>query len=57
MVTRRLTKVENNEMFFKPCFSCLLLSLSSSFAAKITKFLRLIRSIHNAKFIPPLFGL
>jgi hypothetical protein len=37
-------------MFFKPCLSCFLPSLSSSFAAKIVRFLRLIRSLCNAKY-------
>jgi hypothetical protein len=57
MVAGRLTKVENKKMFFKPCFSCFLLSLYFPFAAKIINILRLIRSLHNAKFVLSLSGL
>jgi len=51
MFAGRLIKAEKKEMFFEPCLSCFPLSLSSPFAAKIIRFLRLIRSLHNAKFI------
>ena len=54
MFVGRLTKAEKKEMFFKPCLSCFLPSLSYSFAAKIVRFLRLIRSLRNAKFISSL---
>jgi hypothetical protein len=56
MVAGKLTKAKNKEMFFEPCFSCLLLSLSFPFAAKIIRILRLIRSLHDAKLIPSLSG-
>ena len=51
MVTRKLTKSDKKGMFFKPCFSCVLLSLSSPFATEIFKILKLIRSLHDAKFV------
>jgi hypothetical protein len=57
MIIRRLTKAENKEMFFEPCFSCLLLFLSSFFATKILRILKLIRSFHDAKLIPSLSSL
>jgi hypothetical protein len=57
MIIGRLTKTENKEMFFEPCFSCLLLFLSSFFAAKIFSILRLIRSFHDVKLIPSLSDL
>jgi hypothetical protein len=57
MIVEELTKTEKKEMFFEPCLSCFLPSLSSPFAAKVVRFLRLIRSLHNAKFIHSLFGL
>jgi hypothetical protein len=57
MNVEKLTKAEKKEMFFEPCLSCFLPSLSSSFVAKIIRFLRLIRSLHNAKFISSLSGL
>jgi len=57
MIVEELTKMKKKEMFFEPCLSCFLPSLSSPFAAKVVRFLRLIRSLHNAKFIPSLFGL
>jgi hypothetical protein len=38
-------------MFLETCFSHFLLSLSSPFAAKIVRFLRLITILHDAKFI------
>jgi hypothetical protein len=56
MVAGRLTKAENKEMFFEPCFSCLLVSLSSSFAAEIIRILRLIRRLHDAKLVLSLSG-
>jgi hypothetical protein len=56
MFAGKLTKAEKKEMFFEPCLSCFLLSLASPFAAKIVRFLRLIRSLHNVKFIPSLSG-
>ena len=56
MVARKLTKVEKKLMFFEPYFCCVLLSLSSPFAAEIFRILRLIRSLHYAKLIPSLFG-
>jgi hypothetical protein len=56
MVAGRLTKAENKEMFFEPCFSCLLVSLSSSFAAEIIRIVRLIRRLHDAKLVLSLFG-
>jgi hypothetical protein len=57
MVAGRLTKTENKEMFFEPCFNYFLLSLSSPFAAKIIRIFRLIRSPHNAKLVPSLSSL
>jgi len=54
MFVARLTKAEKEEMFVEPCLSCFLPSLSFPFAAKIVRFLRLTRSLHNAKFIPSL---
>jgi hypothetical protein len=44
-------------MFFEPCFSNFLLSLSSPFAAKIIMILRLIKSSYNAKLVPSLSSL
>jgi hypothetical protein len=57
MIVEELTKAEKKEVFFKPCFSCFLLSLSSLFDAEIIRFLRLIRSLHNVKFVHSLSGL
>jgi hypothetical protein len=57
MVVGKLTKTEKKKMFFEPCFSCLLLSVSSLFAAEIVRMFRLIRSLYNAKFVPFLSGL
>jgi hypothetical protein len=57
MFAGRLTKAEKKEMFFEPCMSCFPLSLSSPFAAKIARFLRLIRSLHNVNFVSSLSGL
>jgi hypothetical protein len=57
MFAGRMIKAEKKEMFFEPCLSYFLLSLSSPFVAKIIRFLRLIKSLHNAKFIPSLSGL
>jgi hypothetical protein len=55
MFVGKLTKAEKNEIFFfEPCLSCFLLFLSSPFAAKIVRFLRLTRGLHNAKFVPSL---
>jgi len=51
MFAGKLTKAEEKEIFFfKPCLSYFLLFLSSPFAAKIIRFLRLTRGLHNAKF-------
>ena len=55
MFAARLTKAEKEEMFAEPCLSYFLPSLSFLFAAKIARFLRLIRSLHNAKFILSFF--
>jgi hypothetical protein len=41
----KLTKAKKKEMFFEPCFSWHLLSLSFPFAAEIVRILRLIRSL------------
>jgi hypothetical protein len=57
MIVEELTKAEKKEVFFEPCFSCFLLSLSSSFAVEIVTFLKIIRSLHNAKFVPSLSSL
>ena len=57
MFAGNLIKAEKKEIFFEPCLSCFLLSLSSPFAAKIVRFLKLIRSLHNVKYIPFLSGL
>jgi hypothetical protein len=57
MVAGKLTKAEKKGMFLEPCFSCVLLFLSSVFAAKIFKILRIIRGFHDDKFFPSLFGL
>jgi hypothetical protein len=57
MIVEELTKVEKNEIFFEPYLSCFVPSLSSSFAAKIIRFLRLIRILHNAKYVHSLSGL
>jgi hypothetical protein len=57
MIAGRLTKAKNKKMFFESCFNYFLLSLSFFFAAEIIRFLRLIRSLYNAKFSPSLFGL
>jgi hypothetical protein len=57
MFAGRLIKAENKEVFFEPCMSCFLPSLSTPFAAKIVRFLRLIRSLHNVKFDHALSGL
>ena len=57
MIVEDLTKAKKKEMFFEPYLSCFLPSLSSPFAAKVVRFLRLIRSLHNAKFVSFLFGL
>jgi len=57
MIAGRLTKVENKEMFFEPYFNYFLLFLSSSFAAKIVRNLRLIRILHNTKLVPSLSSL
>jgi hypothetical protein len=52
-----LTKAEKEEMFVEPCLSCFLPSLSFPFVAKIVRFLRLTRSLHNAKLVTSLSGL
>jgi hypothetical protein len=57
MFSGKLTKAKKKEMFFEPCLSYFLPSLSSPFAAKVVRFLRLMRSLHDAKFVPSLFGL
>jgi len=57
MVARKLTKVEKKLIFFEPYFCCVLLSLSSPFAAEIFRILRLIRILHDAKFVSSLSGL
>jgi hypothetical protein len=57
MFAGRLIKAENKEVFFEPCMSCFLPFLSTPFAAKIVRFLRLIRSLHNVKFDHALSGL
>jgi hypothetical protein len=57
VIVEKLTKAEKKEMFFEPCLSFFLPSLSSLFIAKIVMFLRLIRSLHNAKFVSSLSGL
>ena len=49
--------MEKNEIFFEPYLSYFVPSLSSPFAAKIIKFLRLIRILHNAKYVHSLSGL
>jgi hypothetical protein len=54
MFAARLTKAEKEEMFVEPYLSCFLHSLSFPFAAKIVRFLRLTRSLYNAKFVPSL---
>jgi hypothetical protein len=55
MFVGKLTKAEEKEiLLFEPCLSCFLLFLSSPFAAKIVRFLRLTRGLHNAKFVPSL---
>jgi hypothetical protein len=54
MFAARLTKVEKEEIFVEPYLSSFLPSLSFLFAAKIIRFLRLTRSLHNAKFVPSL---
>ena len=56
MVAEKLTKKEKKGMFFDPCFSSVLLPLSSTFAAKIFRILRLNRSLHDAKFMSYLSG-
>jgi hypothetical protein len=53
----RLTKAKKKKVFFEPCFNCFLLSLSFPFAVEIVRFFRLIRSLHDAKFIPSLSSL
>jgi hypothetical protein len=57
MFSGKLTKAKKKEMFFEPCLSYFLPSLSSPFAAKVVRFLRLMRSLHDVKFVPSLFGL
>jgi hypothetical protein len=57
MTVEELTKKEKKEMFFEPCFSCFLVSLSFPFIFEIVKILRLIRSLHDAKLVPSLSGL
>jgi hypothetical protein len=57
MVARKLTQAEKKGMFLEPCFNCVLLSLSSVFAAEIFKILRIIRGFHDDKFFPSLSGL
>jgi hypothetical protein len=54
MFAGRLTKAEKEIFFLKPYLSCFLLSLFFPFAAKIIRFLRLTRGLHNAKFVPSL---
>jgi len=44
-------------MFFEPCFSCFLFSLSFPFVAEIVRILRLIRSLRDAKLVPSLSSL
>ena len=56
-VAGKLIKAKKTKMFFEPCFSRLLLSLSFPSAAKIIRILRLIRSLYNAKFVPLLSSL
>ena len=57
MIVEKLTKVEKKEMFFEPCFSYFMISLSFPFDAKIVRIFRLIRSLHISKFFPYLSGL
>jgi len=47
-----LTKAKKEDIFFESCFSGVMLSLSSPFAAKIFRILKLIRILHDAKFVP-----
>jgi hypothetical protein len=56
MVAGKLTKTEKKGMFLEPCFSCVLLSLSSLFVAEIFKILKIIRSFYDDKFFPSLSG-
>jgi hypothetical protein len=59
MFARKLTKAEEKEIFFFltlfELFSALF--ILSPLLPKLSGFLRLIRSLHNAKFIPSLSGL
>jgi hypothetical protein len=58
MFARKLTKVERNFFFSKPCLSCFMLFFNPSpLLPKSSGFLRSIRSLHNAKFVPSLSGL
>jgi hypothetical protein len=57
MIVEELTKAEKKEMFFEPCFSCFLLSLSFPFVAKIIRILRLIRILCDTKLVPSLSSL
>jgi hypothetical protein len=57
MVAVRLIKVEKKLMFFEPCFSCFLFSLSFPFVSEIVRILRLIRSLRDAKLVPSLSSL
>jgi hypothetical protein len=57
MIVEELAKAEKKKVFFEPCFSCFLLYLSSLFDAEIIRFLRLIRSLHNVKFVHSLSDL
>jgi len=54
MFAKRLTKAEEKEIFFfEPCLSCFLLFfILPLLLPKSSGFLRLIRSLHNAKFVP-----
>jgi hypothetical protein len=56
VIVEELTK-EEKEMFFEPCFSYFLLSLSFPFITEIIRILRLIRSLRDAKLVHSLSGL
>jgi hypothetical protein len=57
VIVEELTKEEKKEMFFEPCFSYFLLSLSFPFITEIIRILRLIRSLRDAKLVHSLSGL
>ena len=56
VIVEELTK-EEKEMFFEPCFSYFLLSLSFPFITEIIRILRLIRSLRDAKLVHSLSSL